>query len=262
MTTSSSRPPTLALSPRPGMTGSEVLKIASEVRALTASGRSVANLTVGDFSPTEFRIPRRLEQLIAEALAGRTDELSAVGRHARAAAQRGRFLPRRARPHLSARVDAHRRRLASDHLCRVCGRRSTGRQGHLSDAVVEQQPLHVPHRRRAGGAGGRRGHELHAHRGDDPPARPRRAAHRRLHAAQPDRHGDGEERGGSDRPSGRGRERAPRRRRRACAVPAVGSGLLDADVRRKPPLGAAAGRAGIRIPARPAAAPSGGSRRR
>lgn len=52
-----------------GMTGSEVLKIASEVRALTASGRSVANLTVGDFSPTEFRIPRRLEQLITEALA-------------------------------------------------------------------------------------------------------------------------------------------------------------------------------------------------
>jgi aspartate aminotransferase len=52
-----------------GMTGSEVLKIASEVRALTASGRSVANLTVGDFSPTEFRIPKRLETLIADALA-------------------------------------------------------------------------------------------------------------------------------------------------------------------------------------------------
>src|SRR5215203_1884685 len=52
-----------------GMTGSEVLKIAGEVRALVASGRSVANLTVGDFSPTEFRIPARLEQLINEALA-------------------------------------------------------------------------------------------------------------------------------------------------------------------------------------------------
>jgi aspartate aminotransferase len=52
-----------------GLTGSEVLKIAGEVRALVASGRSVANLTVGDFSPTEFRIPRRLETLIAEALA-------------------------------------------------------------------------------------------------------------------------------------------------------------------------------------------------
>lgn len=52
-----------------GLIGSEVLKIASEVRALTATGRSVANLTVGDFSPTEFRIPRLLESLIADALA-------------------------------------------------------------------------------------------------------------------------------------------------------------------------------------------------
>jgi aspartate aminotransferase len=52
-----------------GLTGSEVLKIAGEVRTLIASGRSVANLTVGDFSPTEFRIPKRLETLIAEALA-------------------------------------------------------------------------------------------------------------------------------------------------------------------------------------------------
>ncbi len=52
-----------------GLTGSEVLKIASEVRALTAGGRSVANFTVGDFSPTEFRIPRLLESLITENLA-------------------------------------------------------------------------------------------------------------------------------------------------------------------------------------------------
>ena len=52
-----------------GLTGSEVLKIAGEVRALSQSGRSVANLTVGDFSPSEFRIPPRLEQLIVENLA-------------------------------------------------------------------------------------------------------------------------------------------------------------------------------------------------
>jgi aspartate aminotransferase len=52
-----------------GLVGSEVLKIAGEVRTLVASGRSVANLTVGDFSPTEFRIPKRLETLIGEALA-------------------------------------------------------------------------------------------------------------------------------------------------------------------------------------------------
>lgn len=52
-----------------GLTGSEVLKIASEVRAWTTPGRPVANLTVGDFSPSEFRIPRLLESLIAENLA-------------------------------------------------------------------------------------------------------------------------------------------------------------------------------------------------
>lgn len=52
-----------------GLIGSEVLKVASEVRALTAAGRSVANLTVGDFSPSEFRIPRMLESLIASNLA-------------------------------------------------------------------------------------------------------------------------------------------------------------------------------------------------
>ncbi|HEX6087407.1 MAG TPA: aminotransferase class I/II-fold pyridoxal phosphate-dependent enzyme [Thermoanaerobaculia bacterium] len=52
-----------------GLIGSEVLKIASEVRALMSSGRAVANLTVGDFSPTEFRIPPLLESLIARNLA-------------------------------------------------------------------------------------------------------------------------------------------------------------------------------------------------
>ena len=51
-----------------GLVGSEVLKIAGEVRTLMASGRSVANLTVGDFSSTEFRIPRRLQELITKAL--------------------------------------------------------------------------------------------------------------------------------------------------------------------------------------------------
>ncbi|HJQ40872.1 MAG TPA: aminotransferase class I/II-fold pyridoxal phosphate-dependent enzyme [Thermoanaerobaculia bacterium] len=60
--------------------GSEVLKVAGEVRALMASGRSVANLTVGDFSPTEFRIPRLLESLITEALAaGQTNYPPADG---------------------------------------------------------------------------------------------------------------------------------------------------------------------------------------
>ena len=52
-----------------GLIGSEVLKIAGEVRALAATGKPIANLTVGDFSPSEFRIPPLLESLITEALA-------------------------------------------------------------------------------------------------------------------------------------------------------------------------------------------------
>jgi aspartate aminotransferase len=59
-----SRPSALAGS----LVGSEILKIAADVRALASDGRDICNLTVGDFSPAEFRIPARLEQGIIEAL--------------------------------------------------------------------------------------------------------------------------------------------------------------------------------------------------
>lgn len=52
-----------------GLIGSEILKIAGEVREQQAKGKAVCNLTVGDFSPTQFRIPPLLEAGIAEALA-------------------------------------------------------------------------------------------------------------------------------------------------------------------------------------------------
>lgn len=52
-----------------GLVGSEILKIAGEIRALTSSGREICNLTVGDFASTEFRIPDELESEIAKALA-------------------------------------------------------------------------------------------------------------------------------------------------------------------------------------------------
>lgn len=52
-----------------GLTGSEILRIAAEIRSLCEKGRDICNLTVGDFSPKEFRIPHKLEALIAEALA-------------------------------------------------------------------------------------------------------------------------------------------------------------------------------------------------
>ncbi|MEP6990891.1 MAG: aminotransferase class I/II-fold pyridoxal phosphate-dependent enzyme [bacterium] len=50
------------------LVGSEILKIAAEVRALVADGADVCNLTVGDFNPSEFRIPAELERGIVEAL--------------------------------------------------------------------------------------------------------------------------------------------------------------------------------------------------
>jgi aspartate aminotransferase len=52
-----------------GLVGSEILKIAGEIRTLVAEGHSICNLTVGDFSPKEFRIPKVLEQHIHDALA-------------------------------------------------------------------------------------------------------------------------------------------------------------------------------------------------
>ena len=51
-----------------GMSGSEILRIAGEIRAMTEAGQRVCNLTVGDFSPAEFRVPKLLENEIAEAL--------------------------------------------------------------------------------------------------------------------------------------------------------------------------------------------------
>jgi len=52
-----------------GLVGSEILKIAGEIRGLTEKGLAICNLTVGDFSPQQFRIPGKLEELIADALA-------------------------------------------------------------------------------------------------------------------------------------------------------------------------------------------------
>jgi len=51
-----------------GLTGSEILKIAGEIRALVASGQSICDLTVGDFSPRQFPIPPRLAEAIRAAL--------------------------------------------------------------------------------------------------------------------------------------------------------------------------------------------------
>ena len=51
-----------------GLIGSEILKIAGEIRAKIARGEPVYNLTVGDFRPDLFPIPRPLLEGIIEAL--------------------------------------------------------------------------------------------------------------------------------------------------------------------------------------------------
>ncbi len=51
-----------------GLRLSGILKIANEVRALVATGRSVVNLTVGDFDPRYFPIPSGLLEGIKSAL--------------------------------------------------------------------------------------------------------------------------------------------------------------------------------------------------
>ena len=51
-----------------GLVGSEVLRIAGEVRAAMATGRTICNLTVGDFDPKEFPLPAKLAADIKGAL--------------------------------------------------------------------------------------------------------------------------------------------------------------------------------------------------
>ena len=50
------------------LVGSEILRIAAEIRTLSASGAQVCNLTVGDFDPSQFPIPRLLANEIEAAL--------------------------------------------------------------------------------------------------------------------------------------------------------------------------------------------------
>jgi aspartate aminotransferase len=52
-----------------GLRGSEILRIAAEIRALLVAGRPICNLTVGDFDPRQFPIPAPLRELVARALA-------------------------------------------------------------------------------------------------------------------------------------------------------------------------------------------------
>ena len=57
-----------------GLIGSEILKIAADIREMNRAGRQVCNLTVGDFNTTQFPIPERLMECLRRALeAGETN---------------------------------------------------------------------------------------------------------------------------------------------------------------------------------------------
>ena len=51
------------------LVGSEILRIAAEIRALAAAGHRICDLTVGDFDPRQFPIPELLREAIGGALA-------------------------------------------------------------------------------------------------------------------------------------------------------------------------------------------------
>jgi aspartate aminotransferase len=53
-----------------GLVASEILKVAAEIRGLVRAGKTICNLTVGDFDPKQFPIPDMLRDGIAKALQG------------------------------------------------------------------------------------------------------------------------------------------------------------------------------------------------
>ncbi len=50
------------------LTASQILKISGEIRALVAQGREICNLTIGDFNPAQFPIPRILRDAVVDAM--------------------------------------------------------------------------------------------------------------------------------------------------------------------------------------------------
>src|SRR6185436_21006521 len=62
-----------------GLVGSEILRVAGEIRALLARGQAVCDLTVGDFNPRHFPVPRTLTEGIQAALLDQTNYPPANG---------------------------------------------------------------------------------------------------------------------------------------------------------------------------------------
>jgi aspartate aminotransferase len=75
-----SGPPFKAAPQAGSLKGSEILRIATEIRARVAAGEKICNLTVGDFDPRQFRIPQILEDATVDALRrGETNYPPGVG---------------------------------------------------------------------------------------------------------------------------------------------------------------------------------------
>lgn len=69
VTTAATGGPPFRAAPQAGsLRGSEILRIATEIRARLAAGERICNLTVGDFDPRQFRIPKLLEEATIEAI--------------------------------------------------------------------------------------------------------------------------------------------------------------------------------------------------
>lgn len=66
--TATSGPPFRAAPQAGSLKGSEILRIATEIRARLAAGERICNLTVGDFDPRQFRVPALLEEATIDAL--------------------------------------------------------------------------------------------------------------------------------------------------------------------------------------------------
>ncbi len=63
-----------------GMEGSKIRAVASEVWALQAQGAEVCNLTIGDFVPAQFPVPKAfMDRMVLEAKAGQTNYTPADG---------------------------------------------------------------------------------------------------------------------------------------------------------------------------------------
>lgn len=78
--TAVSGPPFRAAPQAASLKGSEILRIATEIRSRLAAGEQICNLTVGDFDPRQFRVPKVLEDGTVAALqAGETNYPPGVG---------------------------------------------------------------------------------------------------------------------------------------------------------------------------------------